>query len=120
MLLRRQLARPLPSARVSLTEKIFAIRTSQLVRAILSFVDSYGLPRDRWNAGISGNPYQRLSRGHGIRPGDAFGVWHAGSETLARRVERALFGFGLKGSWGGLGEVLPEFVYVFLEQKHTR
>ena len=91
-----------------------------MVREILAFIDSYGLPRDSWYAGITASAWQRLTQGHGLRIGDPKNFWDATSENIARRVEEKLLKCGIDGGAGGGGEVAPKFVYVFLKQPHTR
>jgi len=53
---RSHFPKPVASQRVSLTEKIYALKTSEMVREILVFVDAYGLLREEWYAGISSAP----------------------------------------------------------------
>jgi hypothetical protein len=96
-----------------------AFRISGFVTEILEFVDSHSLPRYWWYAGISAQPYSRLSLAHRIRGGDRAKFWDTGSEEIARAVERRLLQLGFDGGTGGGGERSPGFVYVFLQQRHN-
>jgi hypothetical protein len=96
-----------------------AFRISGFVTEILEFVDSHSLPRYCWYAGISAQPYSRLSLAHRIRGGDCAKFWDTGSEEVARAVERRLLQLGFDGGTGGGGERSPGFVYVFLQQRQN-
>ena len=97
-----------------------AFAASRYVREILEFVDSYGIPRNRWYAGISAQPVNRLSLAHRIEIGNRAKFWNVGSEEVARAVERRVLQLGLDGGTGGGGDVAPTFVYVYLQSFHTR
>ena len=112
--------KPVVSQRVTLAEKIYALKASEMVREILVFVDAHGLPRESWYAGVSSTPWARLHDGHGLRINDPRNIWDAGSETVARQVERELLRLGFDGGTGGGNDIGPKFVYVFLQRSHTR
>ena len=112
---RTHFPRPLP-----LVQKVSAFVASRIVREVLTMVDSHGFSRESWFAGITGDPRARLIQGHGLRSGDLRKVWDAGSETVARLVEKELLRLGIDGGTGGGNEVSTKFVYVFLKQPHTR
>jgi hypothetical protein len=95
-----------------------AFRISGFVTEILEFVDSHSMPRDWWYAGISSQPYSRLSLAHRVHAGDYAKFCDTGSEEVARAVQRRLLQLGFDGGTGGGGERSPGFVYVFLQQRH--
>jgi hypothetical protein len=97
-----------------------AFRVSRIVSQILLFVDTQESSRGDWYTGVTAYPSTRLTNGHGLQIGDPHKVFDAGSEDLARRVEKELLSRGLDGGAGGGSEASPRYVYIFLKQRHTR
>src|SRR5260370_33173818 len=106
---RAHFPKPVASQRVSLTEKMYALKASEMVREILVFVDAYDLPRESWYAGVSSTPCARLHDGHGLRINDSRNIWDVGSETVARQVERELLRLGFDAGAGGGKEGRSKF-----------
>jgi hypothetical protein len=103
------------------------IRAISIITGALSLIQSNGGDRRNWYVGIAWNPESRLADGHGIQlhsmflDGDVYKYWDAGTEMLARWIERDLVEkYGFDGGSGGGGVIPPTYVYVFLQNDHTR
>lgn len=96
-----------------------AFSISRFVDEILQFVNSYPESRYQWYVGVTADPHTRLGVAHQIRVGEPAKFWDTGSQDIARAVERRLLQLGLNGGTAS-GERAPQFVYVFLQQLHSR
>ena len=82
------------------------------------WIDDHGIPADRFYAGITNAPQQRL-RAHRVDPKGDYTFFQASSDSVARAVERYLVDqVGCEGGSGG-GDSSSTYLYIYRITRST-
>lgn len=92
----------------------------KIINEIHAYILRIGGHQSNWYVGIANDPRDRLFNGHGV--GEHGGVWihiNAGTETIARAVEKSFLDWGCAGGGGG-GDANTCYVYAYQITPRTR